>query len=117
MLVHRQQQISSIEAAKQETEQRSAEALGVVLAAVPRHCQDLTLIEALDRALEGAKRSANKKFSESTAAAGIITADIAKLQQLLQPQVSGHLHNLATVCCPQEGCNLSVTVLYWAGLY
>ncbi len=63
-------------------------ALDMVLAAVPRHRQDLTLIEALDKALDGAKRAASKKFSERTAAAGVITADIAKLQQLLQPQVS-----------------------------
>ena len=83
----RQQQVSSTEAAKEETEKVAAAALEAVLAAVPRHRQDLTLLEALDKALDGAKRSSQKRFSESNAAAGVITADIAKLQQLLQPQV------------------------------
>lgn len=79
--------MSSIEAAKEETEKAAAAALEAVQTAVPRHGQDLTLLEALDKALEGAKRSSQKRFSESNAAAGVITADIAKLQQLLQPQV------------------------------
>ncbi len=79
--------MSSTDAAKEETEKAAAAALEAVLAAVPRHRQDLTLLEALDKALEGAKRLSQKRFSESNAAAGVITADIAKLQQLLQPQV------------------------------
>lgn len=79
--------MSSTEAAKEETEKAAAAALEAVLAAVPRHRQDLTLLEALDKALDGAKRLSQKRFSESNAAAGVITADIAKLQQLLQPQV------------------------------
>jgi len=83
----RQQQVSSTEAAKEETEKAAAAALEAVLAAVPRHRQDLTLLEALDKALEGAKRLSQKRFSESNAAAGVITANIANLQQLLQPQV------------------------------
>lgn len=83
----RQQQVSSVEAAKEETEKAATAAVEAVLAAVPRHRQDLTLLEALDKALDGAKRLSQKRFSESNAAAGVITADIAKLQQLLQPQV------------------------------
>ena len=79
--------MSSTDAAKEETEKAAAAALEVVLAAVPRHRQDLTLLEALDKALDGAKRLSQKRFSESNAAAGVITADIAKLQHLLQPQV------------------------------
>ncbi|DBA80649.1 TPA: hypothetical protein ACH3X1_007895 [Trebouxia sp. C0004] len=82
----KQQQVSSTEAAKEETEKAAAAALEAVLAAVPRHRQDLTLLEALDKALEGTKRLSQKRFSESNAAAGVITVDIAKLQQLLQPQ-------------------------------
>ena len=83
----RQQQVSSTEAAEEETEKAATAALEAVLAAVPRHRQDLTLLEALDKALEGAKRLSQKRFSESNVAAGVITTDIAKLQQLLQPQV------------------------------
>lgn len=86
-LCHRQQQLSSIEAAKTGAEAKAAEALETVLAAVPRHRQDLVLIEALDKALDGAKKAATKKFVGSTAAAGTITTQIAALQQLLQPQV------------------------------
>ena len=89
LVVHRrQQQLSSIEAAKTGAEAKAAEALETVLAAVPRHRQDLALIEALDRALDGAKKAATRKFVDSNAAAGTITTQIAALQQLLQPQVS-----------------------------
>ncbi|KAL0037016.1 hypothetical protein WJX77_009443 [Trebouxia sp. C0004] len=88
VLTVRQQQVSSTEAAKEETEKAAAAALEAVLAAVPRHRQDLTLLEALDKALEGTKRLSQKRFSESNAAAGVITVDIAKLQQLLQPQAA-----------------------------
>ncbi|DBB04647.1 TPA: hypothetical protein ACH3X1_012711 [Trebouxia sp. C0004] len=84
----RQQQVSSAEAAKEETEKAAAAALEAVLAAVPRHRLDLTLLEALDKALESAKRLSQKRFSESNAAAGLITADIVKLQQLLQPRAA-----------------------------
>ncbi len=94
----RQQQVSSTEAAKEDTEKAAAAALEAVLAAVPRHRQDLTLLEALDKALEGAKRLSQKRFSESNAAAGVITADIAKLQQLLQPQVRPCTTVYLTLC-------------------
>lgn len=93
----RQQQVSSTEAAKEETEKAAAAALEAVLAAVPRHRQDLTLLEALDKALEGAKRLSQKRFSESNAAAGVITADIATLQQLLQPQVGPCMISCLTI--------------------
>lgn len=86
-MYHRQQQLDSIEAAKTGAEAKAAEALETVLAAVPRHRQDLVLIEALDRALAGAKKAATKKFVDSNAAAGNIAIQIAALQQLLQPQV------------------------------
>jgi len=42
--------VSSTEAAKEETEKAAAAALEAVLAAVSRHRQDLTLLEALDKA-------------------------------------------------------------------
>ena len=84
----RQSQLSSIEAAKAGAEAKAAEALETVLAAVPRHRQDLVLIEALDRALDRAQKTATKKFVDSTAASGTIATQIAALQQLLQPQVS-----------------------------
>ena len=88
LVYHRQQQLSSIEAAKTGAEAKAAEALETVLAAVPRHRQDLVLIEALDRALAGAKKAAAKKFVDSSAAASDIATQIAALRQVLQPQVS-----------------------------
>ena len=66
---------------------KAAEALEAVLAAIPRHRQDLLLIEALDKALDAAKKTANTRFSESNAAAVAIQSQIAAMQQLLQPQV------------------------------
>ena len=44
--------MSSTEAAKEETEKAAAAALEAVLAAVPRHRQDLTLLEALTKPLK-----------------------------------------------------------------
>lgn len=79
-----------------------------VLAAVPRHRQDLALIEALDKSLDGAKKTANKKFGDSTAAAGVITAEIAELQQLLQPQVCALKDSMMAafqvICCVSSQC-------------
>lgn len=83
----RQQQLSSVEAAKTDAEAKATEALEAVLAAVPRHRQDLVLIEALDKALDRATKMATKQFGNSTAAAGAIAEHIAALQQLMQPQV------------------------------
>ena len=71
---------------------------------MPRHRQDLTLIEALDKALEGARKACQKRFSESTAAAGLITADIAKLQQLLQPQVNLYAGSLVGIWIALSPC-------------
>lgn len=85
---HRQQQLSSVEEATIDTEAKATQALGSVMAAVPRHKQDLTLLEALDKSLDAAKRTATKKLSNSSAAGGAITAEIAQLQLLLQPQVN-----------------------------
>ena len=84
----RLQQLNSIEAFKTDTEAKAVEVLQSVLVAVPRHRHDLTLIEALDKALAGARNTANKKFMASSEAGGVITAEIAALQHLLQPQVS-----------------------------
>lgn len=96
-LCHRQQQLSSIEAAKTGAEAKAAAALETVLAAVPRHRQDLVLIEALDKALDGAKKAATKKFVGSTDAGGTIATQIAALQQLLQPQVG-----MLSLAVPQQ---------------
>lgn len=84
----RQQQLGSVEAAKTDAEAKATEALEAVLAAVPRHRQDLVLIEALDKALDRATKTATKQFGTSMAAAGAISEHIAALQQLLQPKVS-----------------------------
>lgn len=106
-LCHRQHQLSSIEAAKTGAEAKAAAALETVLAAVPRHRQDLVLIEALDKALDGAKKAATKKFIGSTAAAGAIATQIAAVQQLLQPQV-GPISGIASASCPVCTCDTCV---------
>lgn len=113
----RQQQLSSIEAAKTSAEAKAAEALETVLAAVPRHRQDLVLIEALDRALDGAKKAATKKFVDSNAAASYIATQIAALQQLLQPQVSTpplivSQQAILSLSAALEWCTSQLTVEY-----
>ena len=105
----RQQQLSSIEGAKTGAEVKAAEALESVLAAVPRHRQDLVLIQALNRALDGAKKTATKKFVNSNAAAGTIATQIAALQQLLQPQVTTpsltvSQQAIISLCAASEWC-------------
>lgn len=47
----REEQLGQVEAAKQAAVTKADEALAAVLAALPAHCQDLTLIEALDKAI------------------------------------------------------------------